>query len=163
MAEIEEEDILEYMTRLSLKKKVKGGKNKTITDTSLGGTRTFAGVVGFFRMAFNMYQRKNRHWFNPFLYMKKIPKNKSKKRDALPEDEVVKLFEPGVLNTSMELAVCAAMFLGLRRSEIFALKPCDLDWVTPNITIRRTWQCFDHVIKNWGRRKGKRNAMCRLI
>jgi hypothetical protein len=52
MAEIEEEDILEYMTRLSLKKKSVGGKKKKETDIPLGGTRTFAGVVGFIRMAF---------------------------------------------------------------------------------------------------------------
>jgi site-specific recombinase XerD len=157
MAEIEEEDILEYMTRLSLKKKVIGGKKKKETDIPIGGTRTFAGVVGFTKMAFEQYQRKNRKWLNPFLYMEEMPKHKGRKRDALPEEEMLKLFEPGVLKTPMELAVCAAMFLsGLRRAEVFALKPCDLDWDTPKITVRRAWQCFDSLDKALGPPKGKR-------
>jgi len=157
MAEIEEEDILEYMTRLSLKKKIVGGKKKRETDIPLGGTRTFAGVVSFIKTAFDIYQKKNRRWFNPFLSMEEIPRYKSGKRDALPEDEVLKLFEPGVLNTTMELAVCAVMFLsGLRRAEVFALKPCDLDWDTPKIMVRHAWQCFDHVYKKLGPPKGKK-------
>jgi len=160
MAEIEEEDILEYMTRLSLKKKIVGGKKKRETDISLGGTRTFSMVVGFIKTAFNVYQRKNRQWFNPFLYMEEMPRYKGKKRDALPEEEMIKLFKPGVLNTSMELAVCAAMFLsGLRRAEVFALKPCDLDWDTPKITVCWAWQCFDHVDKKLGPPKGKRERL----
>lgn len=157
MAEIEEEDILEYMTRLSLKKKIIGGKKKKETDIPLGGTRTFAGVVSFIKTAFEVYQKKNRRWFNPFLSMEEIPRYKGGKRDALPEDEVLKLFEPGVLNTTMELAVCAVMFLsGLRRAEVFALKPCDLDWDTPKIMVRHAWQCFDHVYKELGPPKGKK-------
>jgi len=157
MAEIEEEDILEYMTRLSLKKKIIGGKKKKKTDIPLGGTRTFAGVVSFIKTAFDMYQKKNRRWFNPFLSMEEIPRYKGRKRDALPEDEMLKLFEPGVLNTTMELAVCAVMFLsGLRRAEVFALKPCDLDWDTPKIMVRHAWQCFDHVYKELGPPKGKK-------
>jgi integrase len=157
MAEIEEEDILEYMTRLSLKKKVVGGNKKKETDITLGGTRTFAGVVSFMKTAFSMYQRKNRRWFNPFLYMEKVPKYKGKKRDALPEEEIVRLFEPGVLKTTMEKAVCAVMFLsGLRRAEVFSLKPCDLDWDTPKITVRSAWQRFDHIDKVLGPPKGKR-------
>jgi integrase len=157
MAEIEEEDILEFMTRLSLKKKTVGGIKKRETGAPLGGTRTFAGVVGFIKTAFNAYQKKNRRWFNPFLSMEEMPKYKGRKRDALPEDEMLKLFEPGVLNTAMELAVCSAMFLsGLRRSEVFALKPCDLDWDTPKITVCRAWQRFDHVDKTLGPPKGKR-------
>jgi integrase len=157
MAEIEEEDIIEYMTRLSLKKKIVGGKKKRETEIPLGGTRTFAAVVGFIKTAFNVYQKKNRRWFNPFLCMEEMPKYRGRKRDALPEEEMLKLFEPGVLNTTMELAVCAAMFLsGLRRSEVFALKPCDLDWDTPKITVCRAWQRFDHVDKVLGPPKGKR-------
>jgi integrase/recombinase XerD len=157
MTEIEEEDILEFMTRLSLKKKIVGGKLKRETDILLGGTRTFAGVVSFIKTAFKVYQKKNRRWFNPFLYMEEIGKYKGRKRDALPEEEVVKLFESGVLKTTMELAVCSVMFLsGLRRSEVFALKPCDLDWDTPKITVRSAWQRFDHVDKVLGPPKGKK-------
>ena len=138
MTDIEEEDMLEFLTRLS-----------------------FAGVVSFIKTAFKMYQKKNRRWLNPFISMEDIGKYKGRKRDALPEEEVVKLFEPGVLNTKMEIAVCSAMFLsGLRRAEVFALKPCDLDWDTPKITVRRAWQCFDHANKILGPPKGKkeRNA-----
>jgi len=157
MAEIKEDDIIEYLTRLSLKKKIVGGKKRKETDLPLGGTRTFAGIVSFIKMTFNMYQKKNRKWLNPFLYMEEIPRFKGKKRDALPEEEMLKLFEPGVLNTTMELAVCAAIFLsGLRRAEVFALKPCDLDWDTPKINVRHAWQCFDHVDKEIGPPKGKR-------
>ena len=149
MTEIEEEDVTEYITRLSVKK-LAGGQ-------PCGGTRTFAGVIGFIRMTFKEYQRKNRRWFNPFQYTDP-PIINSKTRGALPEDEVLKLFAPGVLKTTMELAVCAAMFLsGLRRSEIFALRPEDLDWHTPKITIRRAWQNFERKDRVLGPPKGKRD------
>ena len=153
MAETEEEDILEYITRLSLKKKT--GKK----DETLGGSRTFAGVIIFIKMAFKEYQRKNRSWINPFLYMEdSFVSINSKERDALSEDEVLKLFMPGVLRRTMELAVCSAMFLsGLRRSEIFALKPEDLDFQTPKVTVRRAWQNFDNKNKRVeGPPKGKK-------
>jgi integrase len=69
----------------------------------------------------------------------------------------LKIFAPGVLKTTMELAVCAAMFLsGLRRAELSALRPEDLDWRTPKITIRRTWQNFDKKRRVLGPPKGKR-------
>jgi integrase len=84
----------------------------------------------------------------------------SKVRDALPEEEMIKLFGPGVLKITLELAVCAAMFLsGLRRSEVFALKPEDLDWHTPKITVRRAWQNFDRADKVLGPPKGKRERI----
>jgi integrase/recombinase XerD len=73
---------------------------------------------------------------------------------------VIKLFEPGVLQDTMELAVCGAMFLaGLRRGEIFALKPEDLDWRTPKIMIRRAWQIFDNKIRELGPTKGKKERI----
>jgi integrase/recombinase XerD len=152
MAETEEEDILEFISRLSLKKQ-KSGK-------PMSGTRTFAGVIIFVRMTFKEYQRKNRKWHNPFLYIEP-PIYNSVTRDALPEDEVLKLFEPGVLQRTMELAVCAVMFLsGLRRSELFALKPEDLDWITPKITVRRAWQNFDNKEKRvLGPPKGKKERV----
>jgi hypothetical protein len=65
MAEVEEEDATEYITRLSVKqlttKKDKGG-------WPMGGTRTFAGVLGFIRMTFWEYQKKNHKWFTPFQF-----------------------------------------------------------------------------------------------
>jgi len=49
------------------------------------------------------------------------------------------------------------MFLsGLRRSEVFALKPCDLDWDTPKINVCKLWQRFGHKDKTEGPPKGKR-------
>jgi integrase len=70
---------------------------------------------------------------------------------------MIALFSPGVMRDTIELAICAAMFLsGLRRAEIFALKPEDLDWHTPKITVRRTWQSFDKKTRELGPPKGKR-------
>jgi integrase len=148
MAEVEEEDALEFITRMSVKKLTDG--------RPMGGTRTFAGLVKYVQMAFTNYQRGNRRWVNPFQYIDK-PIYKSKTRNALPEEEMLRLFMPGVLKRSMELAVCSAMFLsGLRRSEVFALKPEDLDWHTPKITVRRAWQSFDSKKRKLGPPKGKR-------
>jgi integrase len=148
MAEMEEEDVTEFITRISVK--------KLADKRSMGGTRTFAGVIGFVRMTFKEYQRKNRRWVNPFQFIDP-PTLNMKRRDALPEDEMLKLFCPGVLNTTLELAVCAVMFLsGLRRSEIFALRPECLDWHTPKITVKHAWQNFDKKKKVLGPPKGKK-------
>jgi integrase len=107
-------------------------------------------------MAFREYQKKNRRWFNPFQYVNP-PVINNGTRNALPEDEMLRLFGPGVLQDTMELAVCACMFLsGLRRSEIFALKPECLDWRTPKIMVRRAWQNFDRANKVLGPPKGKK-------
>jgi hypothetical protein len=155
MAEVEEEDATEYITRLSVKN-LTAKKDKI--NRPMGGTRTFAGVVIFIRMAFREYQKKNRKWFNPFQDINP-PLVNSKSRDALPEDEMLKLFEPGVLTTTMELAVCAAMFLsGLRRSEIFALKPECLDWHTPKITVKNAWQKFGRKTQSTGTAKGEKST-----
>jgi integrase/recombinase XerD len=148
MAEVEEEDILEYMTRLSVSKLHNGRK--------MGGTRKFVLVVSFIRTAFNSYQRKNKQQSNPFQYIEK-PTYYKTIRDALTEDEMVKFFIPGVLSDTMELAVCAAIFLsGLRRAEVSALKPEDLDWETPKITVCRSWQLFNNKNKELGPPKGKK-------
>jgi integrase len=94
-------------------------------------------------MAFKMYQKKHARWLNPFQNLDP-PRLNNGNRNALPEDEMLRLFAPGALKTTMELAVCAAMFLsGLRRAEIAALRPEDLDWHTPKIAVRRAWQNFD--------------------
>ena len=122
----------------------------------MGGTRTFAGVIGLIRMTFKEYQRRNRKWINPFQYIDS-PVYRKKKRDALSEEEIFKLFSPGVFQRTIELAICSAMFLsGLRRSEISALKPEDLDWYTPKITVKRAWQNFDSKKRVLVPPKGKR-------
>jgi integrase len=151
MLEIEEEDVLEYIARLSVKKKSDG--------ESMGGTRIFSAVIAFMRITFNSYQSKARGWINPFQYIEKQRYYK-KTRDALEEDEVIKLFAPGVLHDAMEVAVCAAMFLaGMRRAEIFALRAEDLDWHTPKITIRHAWQNFGLRKRKLGPPKGKRERI----
>jgi integrase/recombinase XerD len=150
MAEIEEQDILGFNTRMSVKKI----EHKRL----MGGTRTYKGVLLFVRMAFKSFQmqRANHKWVNPYLYIGS-PNYESPSRDILPEDEVLKLFEPGVLKGTMELAVCAAMFLaGLRWAEIFALKPEDLDWKTPKITVLSAWQLFERKSRVLGPTKSKK-------
>jgi integrase len=150
MAEVEEDDVTDFSTRMSLRKKKDGGL--------LAGTRTFAGIIIFVRMAFRSYQYKNRRWVNPFQFLDP-PKHEEIKRDALKEEEILKLFMPGVLKTKMELAVCATIFLaGLRRSEVSALKPEDLDWHTPKIKVKRAWQNFEKKNKRvLGPPKSKRS------
>jgi len=150
MSEVDRQDVIDLSTRMSVKK-IKPGRE-------MGGTRTFVGVIKFFRMAFKNYECSNEGWLNPYRTLKE-PKYESTERDAFSEEEILKLFSPGVLLTTMELAVCAAIFwAGLRRSEVFALKPEDLDWHNQVINVRRTWQCFDNKKKRkLGPTKGKRN------
>jgi len=148
MNEVEESDILEFITRFSVSRLDDGRQ--------AGGTRTFVVTVAFMRMTFNEYQRINKLQNNPFQYIPK-PKSNKKPWDALTEEEMLKLFMPGVLDDSMELAVCAVMFLsGLRRAEVSALKPEDLDWKTPKIILSRSWQRFNNKDKIIGPTKGKK-------
>jgi integrase/recombinase XerD len=148
MSEVDEEDVTVFTNRLSLKKKKNGDL--------LGGTRTSAGVIIFIRMAFKEYQKKHKRWLNPFQDLDP-PQLNTGEHDALSEDEVLKLFAPGVLKDTMELAVCACMFLsGLRRAEIAALKPDCLDWVTPKITVKNAWQKYDNKDRVFGPTKSKK-------
>jgi len=150
MTEVEEEDALEFVTRMSMKKLKRGEK--------MGGTRTFVKVIKFVRMAFRAFgqKRSNCRWINPFQNMK-APKHKSPKRAYLTEDEMLMFFNPGVLQTTMELCVCSALYLaGMRRAEVFALKPHDLDWATPKINLCRAWQDFDSADKVIGTLKEKK-------
>jgi integrase/recombinase XerD len=161
MTEVDRQDVIDLSTRMSVKKigerKTRDGKI-TAAGRDMGGTRTFVGVIKFFRMAFKNYESSNDGWLNLYRTLKE-PKYESAERDAFSEDEILKLFSPGVLQTAMELAVCAAIFWsGLRRSEVFALKPEDLDWHNQVINVRRTWQCFDDKYKKkLGPTKGKRS------
>jgi len=151
MSEIEEEDVLEYVTRLSIKK-YKGGDE-------LAGSRTFTGVIALMRLAFDQYKKKVKKWFDPFEGLD-APKYNKKPFDALPEEEMLKLFKPGVLLDAMDLAVCATMFLsGLRRGEIYALRPEDLDWNTPRIIVRHAWQRLTRTGKKLSTTKGKKERI----
>jgi integrase/recombinase XerD len=148
MSEVEEDDITAFTNRLSVK--------KLKTGSVAGGSRTFAGTVIFLRMVFRAYQRKNKRWFNPFQDLDP-PNLHSVPWDALPEDEFLKLFYPGVLQDIMELAVCACMFLsGLRRAEIAALKSDCLDWKTPRIMVKYSWQRYEKNNRILGPTKSKK-------
>ncbi|MDR1251639.1 MAG: hypothetical protein LBK62_05675 [Treponema sp.] len=72
MVEVEEEDILEYMVRLS------ASELKDKSGRKMGGTRKFVLVVSFLRTAFNTYQKKYKHQGNAFQYIEK-PKYYKKK------------------------------------------------------------------------------------
>jgi integrase len=103
-----------------------------------------------------MYQRQNKRQSSPFQYIDKPGYHKAE-RDALTEDEVMKLFMPGVLQDTMELAVCGVIFLsGLRRAGVSVLKPEDLDWNTPKILVRRSYQRFNGKNKVLSTTKGKK-------
>ena len=161
MSEVESADALMFMNRMGLRK-LTGGRYQNKTDEKkeqprMMGTETFSKMVKFLHMAFKEYGREHHSWYNPFQHIDP-PKNiKHEERDALPEEEVLKLFAPGVLQDTMELAVCSAMFLaGLRRSEVFALRTDDLDWRTPKINVRHAWQNFSYKRRIMGPPKGKK-------
>jgi integrase/recombinase XerD len=110
----------------------------------------------FVRMTFKEYQRTHHRWYNPFTGLDSPVINKGK-TDALSEDEVVKLFSENIFTDTLEFAICAVMFLsGLRRSEILALKPESLDWNTPKITVKNSWQRVDRKDKAYGPTKSKK-------
>jgi integrase len=148
MQETEESDALAYISRLARRDMT---RKDLVGKYKMAGTETFEKVIKFLRMAFKEYQRQHPKWHNPFRDVEP-PKNTRKvDRDALTEDEVVALFGPDVLKDVMELAVAASMFMaGLRRGEVFALKPEDLDWRTPKIHVRRAWQNFDRSVREMG-------------
>ncbi|MDR1324902.1 MAG: tyrosine-type recombinase/integrase [Treponema sp.] len=123
----------------------------------MAGTRTYEAVIKFVRMAFHEYGRTRQRWINPFQHLDPPQGIRHGRSDTLTDNEVVRLFAPGVLLDGMERGVCAAMFLaGLRRAEIVALKPEGRDWKTPKLTVRRAWQKFDYNGRVLGPTKSKR-------
>jgi integrase len=160
MSEIETSEALAFINRMGLRKLTGGPYRNKKEQPQMMGTETFAKLIKFVRMAFYEYGRERPYWRNAFQYIKP-PKNiPYKERDAMPEDEVLKLFEPGVLLDSMEVAVCAAMFwAGLRRSEVFALRPQDLDWSSQRITVRKAWKNFSLKRRKLGTTKSKKERI----
>ncbi|MDR1176937.1 MAG: site-specific integrase [Treponema sp.] len=158
MGEVEEPDAILFIGRIA-NHEIHQGNRKDTGKRKLVGTRTFEAIIKFVRMCFHEYQKSHAGWCNPFIGLDP-PKKVNRNRDAFTEDEVVSLFGPDVLKDTMELAVAAAMFMaGLRRGEIFALKPEDLDWRTPKILIRRAWQDFDRRSREMGPTKGKKERL----
>jgi integrase/recombinase XerD len=160
MSEVETSDALAFINRMGLRK-LEGGPYRNKKEPPLMmGTETFSKLIKFVRMAFKEYGRERPYWRNAFQYIEP-PKNiPCKERDAMLEDEVLRLFEPGVLLDTMEVAVCSALFwAGLRRSEVFALRPEDLDWHTPKITVRKAWKNFTYKRRKLGTTKSKRERL----
>jgi integrase len=160
MSEVETSDALAFINRMGLRKLTGGQYRNKKEQPQMMGTETFAKLIKFVRMAFKEYGRERPYWRNAFQYIEP-PKNiPCMERDAMTEDEVLKLFEPGVLLDSMETAVCAAMFwAGLRRSEIFALRPEDLDWSSQKIHVRKAWKNFTYKRRSLGTTKSKKERV----
>ncbi|MDR0599228.1 MAG: hypothetical protein LBG84_03985, partial [Treponema sp.] len=128
--DLEQTDMLEFMSRIGeikvcLPKKGVENKDGKWKAHKMAGTRTFEKAVKFVRMAFREYGKTHPRWLNPFQSIDAPVSVKSNPRDILTDTEVVKLFSSkDVFKDKMEKAVCAAMYwAGLRRSEIFALRP----------------------------------------
>jgi integrase len=133
MNTIEQSQALAFIARI--------GNQQTKDGRDMAGTRAFEIVINFVRMAFREYEEEYPEWRNPFSRIKAPRKKTGKSRDAIEEDEIVKLFAPGVITDPLEKAVCTAMFwTGLRRSEIWGLKTEGLDWKAPKIKIDHAWK-----------------------
>jgi integrase len=142
ITEVEEADALAFTGRLSM--------TKTKDGRTMAGTRTYAITMRFIRMAFHEYQLLHQGWVNPFSGFR-APKSKETAREALEEEEIIRLFAPGVITDPLQRAVCAAMFwAGLRRSEIWGLKPEDLDWHTPQLKINHAWKQYNSAKRELG-------------
>jgi integrase len=146
MADVEEGDVLVFQGRLGYKEKLEhcgGGK--------LAGTRTYEIVLRFVRMAFHEYWLEHPGWPDPFSRLKAPKTKKARQRDVIGEDEFNKLFAPGIIPDPLDRAVCAAMYwAGLRRSEIWGLKPEYMDWNIPKINLNHAWKNYGRKIKELG-------------
>lgn len=147
--DLEQTDMLEFMSRIGeirvcLPKKPGAVSDRNRQGHKMAGTRTFEHVIKFVRMAFREYGKTHPRWLNPFQSIDAPIAAESNPRDILTDAEVIKLFSSeGAFKDKMEKAVCAAMYwAGLRRSEIFALRPEHLDWKTPKIRVENAWKCF---------------------
>ena len=121
-----------------------GGK-KCKQGRVITGRRVYEIIVGFIRMAFTEYWEDRREWRNPFDQIDPPKRIKGKKRDVLEEDEIIKLFMPGVIEDPLERGVAIAMYwAGLRRGEIFGLKTHeDLVWGNKGkLKINNGWKRF---------------------
>jgi hypothetical protein len=117
-----------FMARVGMKKKKQTKKEKeSNTVKEIAGTRAYEITINFVRMAFNEYWEDHRYWQNPFSMIDPPKRVKSRRRDTLQEDEILKLFMPGVIPDILERAVAVAMFwAGLRRAEIFCRAHAEL-------------------------------------
>ncbi|MDR3336045.1 MAG: site-specific integrase [Treponema sp.] len=143
---LEQTDMLEFMSRIGeirigLPRKKENRKKGD--GYKMAGTRTFEIAIKFVRMTFREYGKTHPRWFNPFQSIDAPKSVGGNPRDILDDNEVIKLFSSDTFNDKMEKAVCAAMYwAGLRRAEIFALRPENLDWKTPKIRVENAWKKF---------------------
>lgn len=159
MSEAESHDALAFLGRMGLRELSGRYKNKA-EKVKMVGTETYVKLIKFVRMAFREYGRDRLYWQNPFRDIEPPADIEYQERDTLTEEEVISLFRPGVLLDKMEVAVCAAMFwAGLRRGEIFALRPDDLDWGTPRIIVRQAWQNYSYKRRKLSTTKSKRDRV----
>jgi integrase len=159
MSEAESQDALAFINRMS-QRELEGRYKNWKVKPKMIGTESFIKLIKFVRMAFKEYSRERPYWQNPFRDIEPPKDIEYPDRDSLIEEEVVSLFKPGVLLEKMEVAICAAMFwAGLRRGEIFALRPEDLDWGTPRINVRQGWQNYALKRRKLGSTKSKRDRV----
>jgi len=139
MREVEQTHCLEFMGRLGLRKKNDGHGGGIIA-----GTRTYEITIRFVRMAFTEYGETHEAWRNPLDRIKPPKTREPRERDILEDWEIRKLFVPGVIADPLDRALAAAMFwAGMRRGEILGLRPEDLNWKIPRITVSHAWQRYD--------------------
>jgi site-specific recombinase XerD len=82
MSEVDEEDVMAFTNRLSVK--------RLRTGKPMAGSRTFTGTIIFLRMVFREYRRKNKRWLNPFQDLDP-PSQNSVPWDALLEERGISL------------------------------------------------------------------------
>ena len=140
ISKLEQTDCLSFMSRLGMRKKDKRHGGGTIA-----GTRSYEIILRFIRMTFKEYGETHEGWQNPFDRIKPPKSRAPRQREILETWEIRKLFEPGVITDPLDRALASAMFwAGMRRGEIYGLKPEDLNWEMPRIIIRHAWQCYDN-------------------
>jgi len=139
MSDVEQTHCLEFMGRLGMKE-----KDRHHGGGIIAGTRTYDILLRFVRMTFTEYATTHEAWRNPFAKIKPPKSKEPRDRDILETWEINKLFEPGVIPDPLDRALAAAIFWGgLRRGEIYGLRPEDLNWKIPRIIICHAWQRYD--------------------
>ena len=160
METVTEADLLALLGRISAhrigigkpKKNEAGAWVEPELTRPMAGTRAYESAYSFVRMTFREYQLTHSRWLDPFVALERPKPVRGAPRVGLEEEELSALFsKEGVFKSELERAVAAAMFwAGLRRSEIFALMPENLDWASPRIRVENAWKNFDLEARELG-------------
>jgi integrase/recombinase XerD len=141
MDDVTPEAVLSFLGRIG---------SKEIEGKPGSQTRTYEMVFSFTRMCFREYAQRNRTFHDPFQTLER-PHVQKERRGFLSEEELAKIFAPGVLEDPMEKAVVTAAFwTGMRRSEIFALTQDAIDWKKREIRIYQAWKRFESKARDIG-------------